>query len=565
MQRWLFIGLGVFGAILNVQAIAQSIPDAGVILKQIERNIPSIVLPEVSKSIGVPAVQMISDNGETIIVKRFSFNGNHLVSNAELSARLGEYLNRNVSFSDLQNAAATIALIYQEKKYLASASVPKQEVIDGVVIIEIVEAKFAGAVVDESSTTRFDREILKGIANASLSIGALIDFNQIDRALLLMNDLPGLTVTGGMSADGDVGQSKLILLAKDAELIGGNFNVENTGSRATGNIVSTATAWLNSPLGYGDQAILSLRHSEGSEYGRLALKTSLGWNGARLGVSVSNLSYKLISSEFLSGQYHGESSNFGLDLSYPIIRSQATNLYYLALYNRKYFKNLTGSSAITDYHSDTFLMGLSGNHRDEWFGGGVSQFSLTYTHGILDLSNSPNKSNVAATTNTEGEFDKVNASFSRFFLLPNNFSFRAGIDSQYAFKNLDTSEKFSIGGSDSVRGYPVSEGTGSIGASGFIQLRKKITAEIEPWIFIDWGRVQQNVKNDFSGASTPNTLDYASQGFGIDWVGSRRVKSQLVWARRIGRNPNPNASTGYDQDGSKVLNRFWFNLNVSFQ
>lgn len=115
MQRWLFIGLGVFGAILNVQAIAQSIPDAGVILKQIERNIPSIVLPEVSKPIGVPAVQMISDNGETIIVKRFSFNGNHLVSNAELSARLGEYLNRNVSFSDLQNAAATIALIYQEK------------------------------------------------------------------------------------------------------------------------------------------------------------------------------------------------------------------------------------------------------------------------------------------------------------------------------------------------------------------------------------------------------------------------------------------------------------------
>lgn len=56
MQRWLFIGLGVFGAILNVQAIAQSIPDAGVILKQIERNIPSIVLPEVSKPIGVPAV-----------------------------------------------------------------------------------------------------------------------------------------------------------------------------------------------------------------------------------------------------------------------------------------------------------------------------------------------------------------------------------------------------------------------------------------------------------------------------------------------------------------------------
>lgn len=473
MQRWLFIGLGVFGAILNVQAIAQSIPDAGVILKQIERNIPSIVLPEVSKPIGVPAVQMISDNGETIIVKRFSFNGNHLVSNAELSARLGEYLNRNVSFSDLQNAAATIALIYQEKKYLASASVPKQEVIDGLVNIDIVEAKFAGAVVDELSTTRIDREILKGIANASISVGALIDFNQIDRALLFMNDLPGLTVTGGMSADGNVGQSKLILLAKDTELIGGNFNVENTGSRSTGNLVSTATAWLNSPLGYGDQAILNLRHSEGSEYGRLALKTSLGWSGARLGVSVSNLSYKLISSEFLSGQYHGESSNFGLDLSYPIIRSQATNLYYLAIYNRKYFKNLTGSSAITDYHSDTFLMGLSGNHRDEWFGGGVSQFSLTYTHGILDLSNSPNKSNVAATTNTEGNFDKVNASFSRFFLLPNNFSFRAGIDSQYAFKNLDTSEKFSIGGSDSVRGYPVSEGTGSIGASGFIQLRKK--------------------------------------------------------------------------------------------
>ena len=52
-------------------------------------------------------------------------------------------------------------------------------------------------------------------------------------------------------------------------------------------------------------------------------------------------------------------------------------------------------------------------------------------------------------------------------------------------------------------------------------------------------------------------------GVGFSWGGPWETNVDAVFSRRIGRNPNPQAS-GSDQDGSFKENRFWFSLSRSF-
>jgi hypothetical protein len=41
------------------------------------------------------------------------------------------------------------------------------------------------------------------------------------------------------------------------------------------------------------------------------------------------------------------------------------------------------------------------------------------------------------------------------------------------------------------------------------------------------------------------------------------VQLKALWARRDGQNPNP-TTTGLDQDGSKLNDRFWLTASVPF-
>ena len=76
-----------------------------------------------------------------------------------------------------------------------------------------------------------------------------------------------------------------------------------------------------------------------------------------------------------------------------------------------------------------------------------------------------------------------------------------------------------------------------------------------------------SVRNKFSSFTTALN-HYQLQGAGL-WLGSSvnsglgQTDFKLTWARRIGHNPNANSS-GLDQDGSLVLNRYLFNINHAF-
>ncbi len=61
-----------------------------------------------------------------------------------------------------------------------------------------------------------------------------------------------------------------------------------------------------------------------------------------------------------------------------------------------------------------------------------------------------------------------------------------------------------------------------------------------------------------------NSYNLKGYGLGLDWQGPYRSNVSLIWARRIGNNPNPADDNLNDQDGTRHLNRFWVKASIGF-
>jgi hypothetical protein len=70
------------------------------------------------------------------------------------------------------------------------------------------------------------------------------------------------------------------------------------------------------------------------------------------------------------------------------------------------------------------------------------------------------------------------------------------VSGQTASKNLDSSEKFSLGGINGVRAYPQGEASGDEGYRGTVELRHNVMPNVQATVFYDWGKVTIN-RNPF--------------------------------------------------------------------
>ena len=98
-------------------------------------------------------------------------------------------------------------------------------------------------------------------------------------------------------------------------------------------------------------------------------------------------------------------------------------------------------------------------------------FSLTLVSGTADLGGNANfAANDALTAGAAGTYSKVNYSASRLQRLNDAWSLYANFAGQSANKNLDSSEKFALGGMG-VRAYPQGEASGDAGSLLNLEVR----------------------------------------------------------------------------------------------
>ena len=344
-----------------------------------------------------------------------------------------------------------------------------------------------------------------------------------------------MSVQGNLRAGPGDGETSLLLKLTDKPLVSGDAGTDNGGSRSTGAERATFNLSLASPARLGDLASVSGMHTQGSDYARLGYTVPLGADGWRIGANASWLKYSVIGLDA-----RGTSDTQGLEATYPIVRSRLSNLYLAVNYDRKAFDNRAAGITTTLYRVSAVSLGLSGNLFDA--SGGSNSASLTLVSGKVDLDGSPNQDADAATARSGGRFNKLRYSFNRLQALRPGLSAYAAFSGQVADKNLDSGEKFYLGGSSGVRAYPSSEGGGSDGMQLNLELRQALPANLSLTGFYDWGRVRVNNRNHFVGGADVNQFSLQGAGVTLGWQGVSGASVKATWARRIGGNPNPTAT-----------------------
>jgi hemolysin activation/secretion protein len=518
------------------------VPDAGALQQQLQREI-ELSRPQFSSEETAPkkmdAVPPTVKSDELkIFVKSFIVSGITLITEAQAQAALKIYNNRELTIDEIKAAANAVAMLYQKIGRTAQAVLPPQDVVDGVIKIQIVEGRVGevNVEVDLNNPVRLRPHVIQNFIYQNNVKGNFLDLEGLDRSLGLINELPGTELQGELVAGAAEGTTNIVTKAKSTGLVSGRLDASNYGSASTGTGQGIASLSLNNPFRLGDQFTLDAIGSEGSIYAQLKYIIPVGYNGLRLGAGVSALSYDSLSS-FSDLRSNGQSQVYGLYATYALTRSAAIKQNLSISFENKNYLNFASGIESSNYQLNNLNVGLNGSLLGDGY---VAGWGAAVTVGHLSIQNTTQLSNDQNGAATQGDFAKlsVNASIRRS-LFNNKTNFAVSLYGQLANKNLNSAEQLYLGGPFAVRSYPVAQGGGAQGAVASIELTHNLVNEFQVGTFFDAGLVQQYVSpySGWQGMTNANNM-YSLYGAGLMAKYSYdRVQFQAALAWRIGGNP----------------------------
>ncbi|HTT07715.1 MAG TPA: ShlB/FhaC/HecB family hemolysin secretion/activation protein [Gammaproteobacteria bacterium] len=549
-------------AFITGPAFAQTPRDAGRILQETSR--PDIErAPQGAPTINVqePTRPALTAPAEIRFkVSHFRLSGNTAFPISELLPLLAEFEGRELSLNDLQQAAARITEYYHKHGYLvARAYIPAQDIKDETVEIAVLEGRVGSLSMHSQGGQRVPDERLLKVVRAAVPEGAVINGKPVERSLLLIDDLAGISAAHAVLKPGEAtGTSDIAVDAMQGPFISGDVDFDNYGNRFTGEKRLSGTMNLNSPLHRGDLASVRVLHASDTDYGHASYQIPIGASGLLAGIGYSILRYHLCC-EFKPLEARGVAQDVSAFARYPIVRTLNFNLYDGLSLDRKHFFNTTLPGTTSDYHITVGVATLLGDWHDAFGGGGINGFSVAAAAGDLDLSDSPNRAADAAGPRAEGVYGRFNFQFSRVQAIRGPLSAFFSLTGQFATKNLDSSEQFTLGGPNGVRAYPQGEAPGDEGLLANIELRWDLPHDAQLAAFLDHGEIElrKNESATLAGTNGPsNRYSLTGVGVGLNWQLPDNFVVRSSLATRLGTNPGRDAK-GNDNDGQRDDVRFW--------
>ncbi|MCK9382488.1 MAG: ShlB/FhaC/HecB family hemolysin secretion/activation protein [Sulfuritalea sp.] len=488
-----------------------------------------------------------------IVVKSLNVTGAQVYSEAELLALTGFTPGSELSLADLRGMAAKIASHYRSHGYfVAQAYLPAQDIKNGAVTIAVIEGHYGK--VQLNNQTNLSDGLATGLLGG-LNEGDLVQSEPLENRLLLLSDVPGVNVKSTLVPGASVGASDLIVDLTPAPRVSGEVDFDNAGNRYTGEYRLGGTVNLNNLAGHGDIASLrGMTAGSGLNYARAAYQMQFG--KATAGVSYSALEYKL-GKEFEPLRAHGTAEIASIYGSYPLIRSRNNNVNVGLAYEDKTFQDKEDvTPSVTDKKAQVLMGSLYGNHRDGFGGGGLTAYSLTWSTGELDIETPAARTIDAATAKTNGHYDKLGFTGMRLQSVTPRLALYAGLNAQFASKNLDSSEKMELGGMYGVRAYPEGEAYADEGYVLNLEARyqlvrffENLRGQLQLIGFVDTGSVTTHRNPWVDG---PNSRTLSGAGVGLNWSETNNFMARAYYAVKVG---NEKATSAPDKSG-----RFWIQL-----
>ena len=550
-------------------------PDAGTLLReqqsQKERKppkpLPDPVEPTASLTPSVTA-------GPTIVVKEFRFRGYEgLASEQELQKVVKDSIGMSLGVAELQRVAERITAELRVKgHFLARAYLPKQDVTGGVVEIAVIQARSDGGVVfNRAVEVRLRPEKLQKMVDAVIKADQPLREDELERVLLLVNDLPGISARAVLEPGTLPGTTRITANVTEADMLSGAMWVDNSGNRYTGSWRGNGLVSVSDPFRIGDEANVMFSGSDGLLQGRIFYATPIGSRGLRADVSYSDMQYKIVEGAPLFDA-KGSAQTVGTGASYPLIRRRTFRLTANAGYEFAALVDKAFSLTIRDKQVHTGTAGVTGDHSDNFAGGGFLTFSAAVSGGYLDLSKvSADEAADKSGPRSAGSFGRFTLAVSRTQHVTDQLTFTASYLGQYASQNLDSSQKFSLGGPNGVRAYPVGEATGDEGHLFNFECRQVVPVGLKKGSvhaigFLDTGHITLN-KTPWAGSVTSatgeNSYWLSGVGLGLEVIKPDRYTIRATYAHKLGSNPGRSAN-GMDADGRDTAGRIWAMVQLTF-
>ena len=537
---------------LAAQAAVPAIPDAGSILQEVQPAKPTAPSSNGTGLTIEPQKGGKLPTGVSFKVDTIQLSGNTRFDTKTLHALVVDAEGQTLTLVHLDELASRITNYYRSHGFpLARAIIPAQTIQSGTVRIEILEASFGKIHLHNQS--RVSDSLLEDTLS-SLQSGQIIEQAEMDHALLLLSDIPGIVINSTLKPGDAVGTSDLLVAGRPSSALMANVVLDGYGNRYTGKVRAGATLNLSNPLHYGNLlSINGLSSGSGMNYGRISYESLLSGRGTRLGGAYSNLRY-ILGGSLVSLLGHGSAEAASLWAKHPLIRSRNINIYAQLQYDQNQLRDHIDIGGLkTDRHLESFAMSISGDARDVLPWGGINTWNLSLVSGRVGFDNRAAQLGDTASAGTQGGFTKWNLNVSHLQSLSQKNMLYFTMSAQGTSTNLDSSEKMALGGPNTVSAYDTGAISGDTGYQGTAEFKHNLDPHWQAVFFVDSAHLTVNKKIWAAGA---NSATLSGVGLGLNWTGSNQWSAKASIASPLGSTPQLVANVATTRAWMEISKRF---------
>ena len=507
-------------------------------------------------------------------VKAIQVEGASAYSKAKVDAFFTDLVGKTITLDALRKATEALEAHYRRDGYfLVRVVIPPQRVADGVFRVQVIEGFIENAFTQGGSPSA--QKKVQAIINSVVSRKP-IDLKSLERVLLLLNDLPGISGSGVLRQGQALGATELVVTLNDLPATGVSANLSNSASRVMGIYGLSVNATFNNPLedspgqaslGYSTALSNELLSALNARYampiGSSGMVLSLG---ALRAVAKPAGALRDLSLE-------SRSTSFTPRLRYPLQRGREQSIYLETGLAVNQSRTTLLSSEITRDKSTVLDLAASMTH--ERFLGAQAQATLSLAHG-LDAFGSYDSSR--SGTSVEGfkqRFTKMGLLGSLSYRLSPSTHLLLNAQVQQTNDKLLSGEQIAFGGAAIGRGYDGGALSGDRGFGALAELQLRIApsaiqvvglSSLTGFVFIDYARADTLANPADNSPSERASL--GSHGLGLRFTYGQGLSGELMFAEARQRiDPiDPRGSTAFERvfgflnDQTRVL----FSLTQSY-
>nr|WP_314075767.1 ShlB/FhaC/HecB family hemolysin secretion/activation protein [uncultured Roseococcus sp.] len=538
-------------AALPMEALAQ----AGLGARGFDTDRPDIAPPRPQGRTAIPPAerQIVPAAVPDITIRDVAVTGDQLIERAALARAAAPFAGRRLSREVINELANAIAAAHREAGLaLFGVVVPQQDFAQGVVILRVIEGEVAEIAI-EGDTEGADLRLTRAYAEAMRGERPLRRAT-MERALLLMADIPGRRVTGRFEQLDTPGKVRLVLnVSRISQRYGLGF--DNLGADFLGNVQITTGVTLNALLQEGDSTRFTVGFPvvdfERFTYFALRHQQPIGTNGMTVSVNATHLEQRRTSESNLKG----ETTTFSLQATYPIIRRQTETLQVFGNFDIVDSRVSVPLGRLADEATRVIRVGAVYGRASEAQTRGGS-LAVILSQGIDGAGarqrlgffyGDPGFTKVTAIANYQHAF------WGQRFML------RLRALGQYTGERLPSTEFFTYGGVMFGRGFEAATLFGDRGISGSVTLAMpfktvmdvdslaagqsefvgRLIRRAEAYVFVDGGRAE-----NLAPAPAPRGDRAASAGFGLGFAVAEETNLNLEVAVPFLRPHNRHVDRG---------------------